>query len=93
MFQAMMRLFGEEKVFLEGQYRLDTAYQLPLGSIIKFVPIFKRSNDLTNKLYQDERNLKLVTFSSTHANTTVKTSGELTVPVTGGNEVKITRSY
>ena len=82
-----------EKAFLEGQYRFDIAYQLPIDAIIKFVPIFKRSNDLTNKLYEDERFLKLVTFSSTHADTTVKTSGELTVPDTGGNKVKITMSY
>lgn len=92
-YEALVDPSTGEKVFLEGQYRLDIAYQLPLGSIIKFVPIFKRSNDLTAKLYEDERFLKLVTFSSTHANTTVKTSGELTVPDTGGNKVTIRMSY
>lgn len=92
-YEAIVDPSTGEKVFLEGHYRLDIAYQLPIASVIKFVPIFKRSNDLTAKLYEDERFLKLVTFSSEHANTTVKTSGELTVPDTGGNKVTIRMSY
>lgn len=66
--------------YLEGQYRNDIAYCLPKGQIIKFIPIFKRQNDLVVKLYDDEKYIELVSF-----NNGVKSSGEWVVSGSGGS--------
>lgn len=71
--------------YLEGQYRNSEAYYLPAGEIIKFIPVFKRQNDLVVKLYDDERYIELVTFDSD-----VKSSGELEVGDSGNGTITVT---
>ena len=71
--------------YLEGQYRNSEAYYLPAGEIIKFIPVFKRQNDLVVKLYDDERYIELVTFDSG-----VKSSGELKVGDSGNGTITVT---
>lgn len=71
--------------YLEGQYRNSEAYYLPAGEIIKFIPIFKRQNDLAVKLYDDERYIELVSFDSD-----VKSSGELKVGDSGNGTITVT---
>lgn len=60
---------------------------LPENTIIKIIPVFKKSNDIEYIEYIDEKYIEKVTYSSTSGE--ILSSGELTTP-TNGNEGKVT---
>lgn len=75
--------------YIEGEYRGIIPYYIPVETVIKFVPVFTKTNDIEDKLYDQEKYIEYVNYSVTGG--TILSSGEFSIAsVNFDPELKLT---
>ena len=81
--------FPKTGTYIEGEYRGNTGYYIPKDTVIKFVPVFTKSNDIENKFYDQEKYIEYVNYFVTRG--TMLSSGEY--KITNDNDSTLTVTY
>ncbi len=81
--------------YIEGEDRKGTdgniiPYYIPVNTVIKFVPVFKKTNDIEDKLYDQEKYIEYVNYSVTRG--TILSSGEFSI-ASVNNDSELTLTY
>lgn len=81
--------------YIEGEDRKGTdgniiPFYIPVNTVIKFVPVFKKTNDIEDKLYDQEKYIEYVNYSVTRG--TILSSGEFSI-ASVNNDSELTLTY